>query len=81
MLPRRIEALELEQQQLYQQTADPAIYQGEGQKVVQVNKRLETLKQELANAYLRWEELEELQARYDNRASGGCNTIPGMKVR
>jgi ATP-binding cassette subfamily F protein uup len=71
MLPKRIETLELEQQQLYRQMADPAFYQEEGQKVVQVNKRLETLKQELAEAYQRWEELEERQTRYENRASGG----------
>jgi ABC transport system ATP-binding/permease protein len=67
MLPQRIEALEQEQQQLYRQMADPSFYQGEAQKVVQVNRELEAIKQELARAYQRWEELEEQQVRYDNR--------------
>jgi ATP-binding cassette subfamily F protein uup len=66
MLPQRIESLEEEQEGLYRQMAKPAFYQQEGEKVVQANQRLEELKQELAAAYQRWEELEELQAKYLN---------------
>jgi ATP-binding cassette subfamily F protein uup len=62
-LPRRIEALEEEQERLYQRMAEPAFYQQEGDKVVRANQRLEELKQVLAAAYQRWEELEELQAK------------------
>ena len=66
MLPRRIEALEEEQEQLYQRMAEPAFYQQESDRVVQANQRLEELKRELAAAYQRWEKLEELQAKYLN---------------
>jgi ATP-binding cassette subfamily F protein uup len=65
-LPRRIEELEAEQQELYQRMAQPDFYKQEGEKIVQANQRLEKLKQELAAAYQRWEELEELQTKYLN---------------
>ena len=45
--------------------ADPAFYQSsDGDKIVQVNKRLEALKLELVAAYQRWEEPEEVKAKY-----------------
>jgi ATP-binding cassette subfamily F protein uup len=66
MLPQRIEAIEEEQERLYRQMAEPAFYQQEGDKIVQANQRIEELKQELAAAYQRWEELEELQTKYLN---------------
>jgi ATP-binding cassette subfamily F protein uup len=66
ILPQRIEELETEQQELYQRIADPGFYKQEGEKIVQANQRLEKLKQELAAAYQRWEELEDLQAKYLN---------------
>jgi ATP-binding cassette subfamily F protein uup len=66
ILPQRIEELEAEQQTLYQRMADPGFYKQEGEIIVQANQRLEKLKQELAAAYQRWEELEELQAKYLN---------------
>jgi ATP-binding cassette subfamily F protein uup len=67
-LPRRIEVLEHEQQELYRQIADPGFYrlakeEGKGNKVAAANKRLEEIKQELAHAYQRWEELEEVQGK------------------
>jgi len=65
-LPQRIEVLEAEQEELYQRMSDPGFYKQEGEKVVEANQRLEELKQELAAAYRRWEELEELQAQYLN---------------
>ncbi len=65
LFPERIEKLEEEEAQLYAQLADPAFYQStDGDNVVQVNKRLEALKTELVTAYLRWEELEEVKAKY-----------------
>ena len=66
MLPRRIEALEEEQKRLYQQMSEPAFYQQESDKIVNANQRLEELKQELAAAYQRWEDLEEMQSKYLN---------------
>jgi ATP-binding cassette subfamily F protein uup len=65
-LPQRIEGLEAEQEELYQRMADPDFYKEEGENIVRANRRLEELKQELAAAYRRWEELEELQAQYLN---------------
>ncbi|MFC2146526.1 ATP-binding cassette domain-containing protein [Acidobacteriota bacterium] len=64
MLPRRIEELEAEQEESYHRMADPDFYKQEGEKIVQANQRLEKLKQELAAAYQRWEELDEIQAKY-----------------
>jgi ATP-binding cassette subfamily F protein uup len=66
MLPQRIEELEAEQEKLYQHMAAPDFYKQEGEKIVEANQRLEKLKQELAAAYQRWEELEELQSKYLN---------------
>jgi ATP-binding cassette subfamily F protein uup len=66
MLPQRIESLEEEQEGLYRQMAEPAFYQQDGDKIVQANQRLEELKQELAAAYQRWEELEETRTKYLN---------------
>lgn len=60
-LPRRIEALEAEQDELYKVMADPGFYKQEKHAAAAANARLETLKQELAAAYLRWEELEEIK--------------------
>ncbi len=65
-LPQRIEELEAEQEELYQRMSDPDFYKQQGEKIVVVNQRLKELKQELAAAYRRWEELEELQAQYLN---------------
>lgn len=66
LLPQRIEELEAEQKELYRRMADPGFFKQEGDKIVQANKRLEELKQELTAAYQRWEELEELQTKYLN---------------
>jgi ATP-binding cassette subfamily F protein uup len=58
-LPRRIEALEAEQQELYHQMADPALYQQRGAEVTAFSSRLKAVEQELEAAYQRWEALEE----------------------
>jgi ATP-binding cassette subfamily F protein uup len=60
-LPGRIEELEEEQEQLYNQLADPGFYQQNknGDRVAAYNKRLDSIKQELIQAYQRWEELED----------------------
>lgn len=60
-LPGRIEALETEQDELYKTLADPEFYKGEKNAAAALNARLEKLKKELAAAYLRWEELEEVK--------------------
>ncbi len=57
-LPGRIEALEAEQARLIAVMADPAFYQRESAEIAQTASRLHALEDELARAFLRWEELE-----------------------
>jgi ATP-binding cassette subfamily F protein uup len=60
-LPKRIEDLDAEQQQILTAMADPAFYRESGNKVSEYKARLEVLEKELAEAYKRWEELEALK--------------------
>ncbi len=57
-LPARIEALEQEREALHGRLADPDFYQAEGEAIAATRARLDTLEQELAQAYTRWETLE-----------------------
>jgi ATP-binding cassette subfamily F protein uup len=59
-LPGRIALLEEEQQQLHARLADPELYRSAGDSVALLNARLAELERELADAYHRWEYLEEL---------------------
>jgi len=59
-LPAAIEALEREQQHLYQVMADAGIYQGGGDEVVRARGRLAEVEQDLADAFARWEQLETI---------------------
>lgn len=59
-LPQHIEALEAEQQELYRAMADPDFYKKEGSDIVKAKTRLQSLEQELAAAYERWETLEAI---------------------
>jgi ATP-binding cassette subfamily F protein uup len=56
-LPKLIETLETEQQQLHDAMADPEFYK-QGADVAATAARLDKLKQQLETAYTRWEELE-----------------------
>ncbi len=58
-IPRRIEALEHEQQQLTLQMADPIFYQQDEATITQAANRLKALTDELAQAYAHWEALEQ----------------------
>lgn len=58
-LPARIEALENEQGRLHQELADPMLYQQHSDQVTQINARLAELEHELAEAFARWEALDE----------------------
>jgi len=60
-LPRRIEELEEEQNQLYQAVSDPLFYKKGNDETAVIRTRLSTLNSELDNAYQRWETLETLQ--------------------
>jgi len=60
-LPKRIEVLDAEQQQIIVTMADPAFYRGSGNKVAETKARLEAVERELSEVYKRWEELESLK--------------------
>jgi ATP-binding cassette subfamily F protein uup len=60
-LPKRIEELDAEQQQIIATMGDPAFYKESGAKVTSTKARLETVEKELAAAYKRWDELEALK--------------------
>ena len=59
-LPDRIATMETELGELHQQTADPAFYRQEPAEIVRVKTRLDSLQNEIAEAYRRWEELEAI---------------------
>ena len=60
-LPRTIQALETEQEELYKAMADPDLYKNDKSGIVSKKERLEELKKLLAESYTRWEELEDLK--------------------
>ena len=60
-LPQNIEFLENEQQALFQTMGDPELYKKDRADIIANNERLEELKSHLAEAYERWEELEQLR--------------------
>jgi len=60
-LPQKIEAMEVEQQELYDSMADSSFYQQGGALISQAKARIEELEQSLPIAYQRWEELEALK--------------------
>jgi ATP-binding cassette subfamily F protein uup len=57
-LPERIAALEAELGELHQRAADPAFYRKAPAEIISVNSRLQSLQDDVAKAYGRWEELE-----------------------
>ena len=65
-LPFTIECLERDQQELFGTMADPELYKKDRADLAAANERLEELKLLLAEAYARWEELEQLQLDADN---------------
>jgi ATP-binding cassette subfamily F protein uup len=61
-LPKRLEDMEKEKEELHWQLADPTLYQKDGSAIPKTQKRLEELEQELKKAYGRWEALEAVKA-------------------
>jgi ATP-binding cassette subfamily F protein uup len=60
-LPLTIQALEIEQEELYQAMGDPDLYKKDKSNIFSKKERLEAVKKLLAEAYTRWEELEQLK--------------------
>lgn len=59
-LPQKIEAMEKEQQELYDAMADPSFYQQDSAAISRAKARNEELEEALVTAYERWEELEAI---------------------
>ncbi len=59
-LPQKIEAMETEQQEIYNSMADPSFYRQQSALISQAKARIEELEHSLAIAYERWEELEAI---------------------
>ena len=57
-LPRQIETLEAEIENIHSRMSDPAFYQLAGDEIADTRKRLSGMEDELQTAYRRWEELE-----------------------
>jgi len=62
-LPVQIEAIEAEQAGIAAQLADPALYKGEPERVRQLQARHAEIEQTMAAAMVRWDALEQKQAR------------------
>ena len=56
-----IESLETEQENLYQAMGNSSLYKNDKSAVVSKKERLDEVKKLLAEAYTRWEELEQLK--------------------
>ncbi|MDM8517279.1 ATP-binding cassette domain-containing protein, partial [Desulfobacterales bacterium HSG16] len=57
-LPQKIDALELQQKDLYSVMSDPEFYKKDKEKIARIKANLEETQQKIETAYLRWEELE-----------------------
>ncbi|MEW6672468.1 MAG: ATP-binding cassette domain-containing protein [Thermodesulfobacteriota bacterium] len=62
-LPRKIEALESEQQNLFALLSDPLFYKKEKNEIAGVKSDLDRVEREIENAYRRWQELEALKSQ------------------
>lgn len=59
-LPKQIEQMESEQNDLHTAMASPAFYQQDKSQISKTTERLQTLQQQLSDAYERWETLEAI---------------------
>jgi len=65
-LPQTIEHFEREQQKLFQAMGDPGLYKKDKADIVAMNDRLQEFERLLAEAYARWEELEQFRLDAEN---------------
>ncbi len=59
-LPAQIETLEKKQEELHQTMSDPEFFKQDKELIAKTNEELESINNDLAKVYARWEELEEL---------------------
>jgi ABC transport system ATP-binding/permease protein len=60
-LPPIIQTLEDEQEEIYRVMGDPDLYKQDKSRIIAKKERLEVVKKQLADAYARWAELEQLE--------------------
>jgi ABC transport system ATP-binding/permease protein len=60
-LPRKIEALETEQNELYEIMSDPQFYKTDKSRIAIVQTRLDEVGHEIEEHFSRWEELEKIE--------------------
>ncbi|MDD5703778.1 MAG: ATP-binding cassette domain-containing protein, partial [Dehalococcoidales bacterium] len=60
-LPLTIQALEIEQEELYKAMGDPELYKKDKSEIIKKKIRLEAVKNLLAESYARWEQLEQFK--------------------
>jgi ATP-binding cassette subfamily F protein uup len=63
-LPKRIEAIETEQTELFTRTADPEFYKSSPDQMAAIKRRLAVVESELSGLYARWDELERVASRH-----------------
>jgi ATP-binding cassette subfamily F protein uup len=61
-LPAKLESLEKEQAELSEKLSSPEIYSGDGKEALKITARLKEIETELETAFIRWEELLEIEA-------------------
>ncbi|MQF48955.1 ATP-binding cassette domain-containing protein [SAR202 cluster bacterium AC-647-N09_OGT_505m] len=70
-LPDTIERLEREEHGLFQAMGDSALYKKDRSDIIAANDRLNAVKELLAHAYARWEELEQIRLDGENSRPSG----------
>jgi len=74
-LPHTIQALETEQEELYRVMGDPDLYKKDKSEIIAKEERLEEIKNLLAAAYNRWEDLEQLKDKLQIEQSDNRFTL------
>lgn len=62
-LPRKLDTLESRQKELYEAMSDPFFYKKDKAEISRMKANLDRLEKEIKAAYLRWEELENIEDR------------------
>ncbi|MCG5530462.1 ATP-binding cassette domain-containing protein [Halorhodospira halochloris] len=57
-LPEQIETLELQQEALHEKLSDPQLYQGDNDRLAELQNELNKIESQLEKIYARWQELE-----------------------
>jgi ATP-binding cassette subfamily F protein uup len=59
----KIEKLEAEREEIYEQMAEPSFYQKEPKEIAHIKVQLEALEDDLLTSFERWESLENIKLK------------------